>query len=241
MPPSSVKVSVIMPAYNVAPYIDEAVESVLAQKGVSFELLIGDDGSKDGTWERIKNYPKKDSRVRVWKFNKNQGVSKISNYLIARSCGPYIAQCDADDLMLPNHLKHLVHVLDQKPNMGVVYGNLIQQLETGKRYLLRRSPGHTKTWDLIDGSIGNGGTLIRRNLIEKIGGYRSELSFLEDCDLFLRLSEITEFEYLENKASYVYRKRSESLSRQPKPEWVAIGRKIVKDAVLRRYGVKAKW
>lgn len=240
MPSEDVKISVIMPAYNAASYVNEAIRSTLAQKGVSFELLIGDDGSTDQTWKWIKAH-QKNPRVRSWKFSKNRGASATRNRLIAYARGSYIAACDADDVMLPEHLKTLAHILDREPEIGVVYGNLIEELPSGKHRLLSRSLGHTTTWDLIDGSITNVGTLIRRSLIQKIGGYRPHLPFLEDCDLFLRLAEITRFKYLENKPSYLYRRHSDSLSRQPKRIWKSVGQTIIKDAILRRYGIKAKW
>ncbi len=240
MASQDVKISIVMPAYNVDSYIDEAIQSTLAQKGVSFELLIGDDGSTDQTWKWIKAY-QKDPRVRSWKFHKNRGASVTRNSLIAYSHGSYIAACDADDVMLPKHLKTLAQVLDREPEIGVVYGNLIEELPSGKHRPLPRSPGHTKTWDLIDGSITNVGTLVRRKLIQKIGGYRCRLPFLEDCDLFLRLAEITQFKYLKNKPSYLYRRHHDSLSDQPKQMWKAVGQKIIKDAIFRRYGTKVKW
>lgn len=237
---ANVKVSVVMPAYNVTPYIDDAVQSVLAQKGTTFELLIGDDGSTDQTWELIKTY-QKNPKVRCWKFHQNSGPGVTRNRLIAHAHSSYIALCDGDDVMLPKHLKTFVQTLDREPEIGVVYGNLIEALPTGKHRLLLRSTGHTATWDIIDGSITNAGTLIRRKLIQKIGGYQPRLPFLEDCDLFLRLAEITRFKYVNNKPSYLYRRHPGSLSKQPKQRWKAVGQKIIKDAIFRRYGVKATW
>ena len=236
-----VKVSVIMPAYNVARYIDQAIASVLVQRGVSFELLIADDASTDGTWSRIVAH-QRDKRVKAWRFKTRQGPGRLSNFLI-RLCakGSYLSSCDADDRMLPEHLRTLVRVLDQRPRVGVVYGDLLLKEMSGKCRLFSRSPGPTQTWDLIDGSIGRGGTLVRRAVFNKAGGYRTDLPFLEDVELFLRLSEITKFYYYRGKPLYLYRKRAGSLSDQSPRDWSAVGKSILKKAIFRRYGFRAPW
>lgn len=237
---NSVKISVIMPAYNVAPYIDEAIRSVLAQQDISFEFLIGDDASTDNTWDRIRSY-QTDPKVRAWRFSHNRGECVVRNFLITRALSPYISFCDADDLLMPGFLKTLVNVLKRNAEIGVVYGDMIERRSHQKDRILRRSRGPVKTWDLIDGSISHIGTLVRKSLIQKVGWYRPEYRFLGDVDLFFRLAEITEFRYLPGKPLYIYRRRPDSLSNQPKEKWVSVGQKIVKDAIFRRYGVEAKW
>ncbi len=233
-------VSVVMPAYNVDPYVEEAIRSVLAQKGVPFELLIADDGSTDGTWKCIQSY-RADPRVRVWRFRHNCGVSFAGNYLIARSRGRYIASCDADDMMLPGHLKVLTRVLDQNPKVGVVYGDFVQKDRSGKLRLLRRSRGPSETWDLVDGPICNVGSLIRRTLIRKVGGYRTELPYLEDYDFFWRLAEVTQFLYLKSKPLYFYRRRPGSLSNLFKRKHTAAQQSLLREVILRRYGFQVPW
>ncbi len=234
-----VKVSVIMPAYHVASYIDEAIQSVLRQKGIPFELLIADDASTDDTWKRIQSY-RHNPQIRAWRLDRNRGEGATRNFLIARSRGPYISFCDADDIMLSGHLKSLVRVLDRNPEIGVVYGDMAERSEDQDR-LLRRSLGPTQTWDLIDGSISHGGTLVRKSLIRKIGGYRPQFRFLGDVDLFLRLSEITKFRHLNGKPLYLYRRRPGALSDQPKEKWIDVGRRILGDAILRRYQIHFQW
>lgn len=238
---NSVKVSVIMPACNVAAYIGQAVESVLAQRGASFELLIGDDASTDGTWDRISAY-RSDPRVKAWCFKTRQGPGGVANRLIRRHArGVYLSSCDADDRMLSGHLRVLARVLDRHPRVGVVYGDLLRMEASGKCRRLPRSRGPTQTWDLIDGSIARGGTLIRRSVFDQAGGYPTQLPFLEDVEFFLRLSEITRFHYHSGRPLYLYRKRSGSLSDQPPQAWAAMGRKIWREAIFRRYGFKVPW
>ena len=235
-----VKVSVIMPAYNAAAYIDEAIQSVLAQNGVVFELLVGDDASTDDTWKRVTAY-RSDPRVRIFRFLKNRGTAATRNRLIAKAKGQYISSCDADDMFLPGNLRLLTKVLDQRPGFGVAYGNWYRVSHTGRRCHYRRKYIFRKGWDLLGLHFANGGTLVRRVLVNKVGGYRTKFKFLEDCDLFLRLSEITRFYHFPGKPLYCRRRTPGSLSRQPKKEYQRVTRQIFNDAVQRRYGYKVKW
>ena len=235
----SVKVSVIMPAHNAADSIDAAIQSVLAQKGVTFDLLIGDDASTDGTWARIAHY-RSDSRVRVFRFRRNRGAAHTSNHLIARARGKYISSCDADDIMLPGNLRILTRVLDQNTRFGVAYGDLFVTSRRGVLSIKRRFVP-SKAWDLLGGCFAKGGTLIRRALMKKVGGYKPELFFLEDCDLFLRLTEHTQFYYLRGKPLYLQKKLPGSLSDQPPEQQKKVSQELLHNTIQRRYGYQVKW
>ncbi len=233
-------ISVIMPARNADVYIQEAILSVLQQTGADFELLIADDASTDTTWRIISSY-RHDPRVRIWRFKKKKGASGTRNYLIRRANGAYLAFCDADDKMLPEFLKIMTKILDRNSGIGVVYSNRLSIGRSGKLHLDRRSRGPVKTWDLIDGPISNGGTVVRKHLFEKVGGYRKELLFFEDYDLFWRLAEVTRFRYYQGKPLYFYRKRPGSLSDRPKRNLSAVQTNILRGVIARRYGFKPNW
>lgn len=234
-----VKVSVVIPAYNAERTIERALRSVLAQKGVSFEVLIGDDASTDDTLLRLKPYAS-DPRVRIFRFRKNRGASATGNRLIARARGRYISSCDADDKMLPGNLKTFSRILDRNPKAGVAYGDLKVVMPNGRSWIKRRL-ALSKSWELLGGCLANGGTMIRRNLILKVGGYREDLPVLEDCDLFLRLSEITSFYALAGKPLYIQNKTSGSLSVRYSKQIKKISRSLLRRAIQRRYGVRAAW
>jgi len=231
-----VKVSVIMPAYNAEHTIAQAVQSVLKQKGVFFELLIGDDASTDGTLKQLAVY-KTDPRVRIFCFKENRGTAITSNYLISKARGVYISSCDADDFLLPGNLKSLSEALTQRPSFGVAYGDSLIISKTGRKRINRRFIPE-ESWDLLGGCFAKGGTLIRRALLKKIGGYRPKFSYLEDCDLFVRLTEVTRFYYLRGKPLYCQNKLAGSLSDQSPKKIAAVSRMIVSDAIERRYGIK---
>lgn len=118
------KVSVIMPARNAGTFIDETIDSVLAQDGVDLELLITDDASTDDTRERLQPYGR---HPRVYlSFNESsRGAATTRNALIRQARGGYVTPCDADDLMLPGSLQVQAEFLDTHADVGVVYGDTL--------------------------------------------------------------------------------------------------------------------
>lgn len=103
------KVSVIIPAYNQANFIDKAIESVLRQTYQDFEIIIINDGSKDNTEEIVKNYS--DFRIRYIYHENNMGVSEARNTGIRASRGDYIALLDSDDEFLSERLGKQIQLL----------------------------------------------------------------------------------------------------------------------------------
>jgi glycosyltransferase involved in cell wall biosynthesis len=231
-----VTVSVIMPAKNAAAYIHEAIQSVLRQKGVSFELLIADDKSDDQTWEIIKQY-RSNPKVRIWRFKKQKGQASAYNFLMKKARGHYLFFCDADDKILPRCFLIFSKVLNHHAKTGVVYGDRLV-LESGKTRIERRA---RSDWDLLEGSISNGGAMIRRSLLKKTRPYRTDMSYLEDCEFFARLYEVTDFLYLKGKPFYIYRKHRRSLTAKFKKRFRDCRLKIIRETMQRRYGFKVSW
>lgn len=98
-------VSVVMPAYNAARFIGDAVRSVLGQTFSEFELLVVDDCSRDATAEVVEDFVKTDSRVRLIRHARNFGPAAARNTALDRARGRYIAFLDSDDLWLPEKLE----------------------------------------------------------------------------------------------------------------------------------------
>lgn len=205
-----------MPAFQAAPYVAEAIESVLAQEHAAFELLVMDDGSTDGTWKELQNF-KKDPRVRLFRSRRNRGQGKTRNHLLRFARGVYISPCDADDIMLPGNLARLSKILDANPEVGAVYGDLLT-LETHPERGLLRVPFLTGNdpasgWDLVLNQVNHAGSMIRRDLIERVGGYGQRESSVDDWSLWLKLAEITEIRYLRGEVHYVWRRHPGGASR----------------------------
>ena len=108
-------VSVIMPTYNAAPFIGEAIGSVLAQDMPDFELLVVNDGSTDGTGEIVRSFT--DPRVRVVNQPANLGIACSVNVALALSRGRFAARLDSDDIMLPHRLSTQVAFLEHHPEV----------------------------------------------------------------------------------------------------------------------------
>ena len=93
-----VKLSVILPVYNVAPYLEEALNSILNQTLKDIEIIAVNDGSPDNSGEILKSYQQKDSRV-IYISQKNQGLSMARNAALPHATGKYIYMMDSDDVL----------------------------------------------------------------------------------------------------------------------------------------------
>lgn len=102
---NNVLVSIITPNYNCVDYIDETIKSVINQTYLNWELLIQDDFSTDGSYEKAVEWAKKDSRIKVERNEKNSGAAITRNNAISRSTGTYLAFLDSDDIWSSNKLE----------------------------------------------------------------------------------------------------------------------------------------
>ena len=110
-------VTVLMPVYNAARHLQEAVESVLNQSHKDFELLVVDDGSTDEGLALLARYD--DPRIRIERLPRNGGIVAALNHGLRHARGSYIARMDADDIALPIRLERQLQYLEQYPEMGV--------------------------------------------------------------------------------------------------------------------------
>ncbi|MXU64661.1 glycosyltransferase family 2 protein [Oceanomicrobium pacificus] len=113
-------VSVIIPAFNGADFIREAMESVLSQSFSDFELIVVDDASTDSTPEILADFELADRRIRLLKNEKNLGVTRSLNVGLHAATGKYVARLDADDVCLPNRLERQVEFLENHPDHEAV-------------------------------------------------------------------------------------------------------------------------
>ena len=116
------RVTVVMPAFNVAPYLREAVDSVLAQTCGDWELLIVNDGSTDETPAIAHDYARRDPRIRVID-QQNCGLACARNTALRAGQGEFFALLDSDDLWEPGFLQSQLEVFAQHPETGLVSGS----------------------------------------------------------------------------------------------------------------------
>jgi glycosyltransferase involved in cell wall biosynthesis len=185
---AKIPVSIIIPTYNRAALVTEAVASVLAQSFRDFELLVVDDGSTDGTGEALALYA---DRIRLIRRESRDGVSAARNDGIAAARGEWLAFLDSDDLWLPEKLTRQMAYLTAHPGL-----KLCQTEETWVRRGVRVN--QPQTHRKIGGRIffqslerclvSPSAVILHRRLIEAHGGFDEDLPAAEDYDLWLRLS-----------------------------------------------------
>lgn len=133
--PLPARVSIIMPCYNAARFIDEAIASVLAQTEASWELIVIDDGSTDGSAEIVRRFT--DPRIRLI-TQANAGVSAARNAGLASSRGEFVAFLDADDRMRPDRLQLPLTILAGDPSLDLVVCDFVRFEQDSGDYLYRQ-------------------------------------------------------------------------------------------------------
>ena len=124
--------SIITPLYNSEKYVDETIESILAQTYKNWELIVVDDNSTDNGPEIVQKYAEKDERIKLIKLNKNQGAAVARNTAIKVAKGSYIAFLDSDDLWTPTKLEEQIQFMEEN-NYSFTFTAYQQISEDGKK------------------------------------------------------------------------------------------------------------
>ncbi len=176
-------VSVIVPCYNHAQYLPEALDSVLAQTYSNWECIIVNDGSTDNTEMVASGYCKKDSRIK-YVAKSNGGLSSARNYGIKHSSGKYILPLDADDKISDFYLEKAVALLDELQDLNVVYGKVQLFGTTNEEW--EQPPFDFKT--LLVENFLYCTSLFRKGDYDKTNGYDETMKDgLEDWDFWISL------------------------------------------------------
>ncbi len=179
-----------MPVFNGAPYLRQSVRSVLSQTLNELELIVVDDGSRDGSRAILEDFARSDPRIRLIAHDENAGVTSARNEAWRQARAPYIAVLDSDDVALPERLSRQVEYLDAHPSVAAVGGAVITVDSRGRRFATTRfatSDSAIRSTLERRSPLAHPAVLLRRSALEGVGGYR--LDRAEDYDLWLRLSE----------------------------------------------------
>jgi glycosyltransferase involved in cell wall biosynthesis len=184
-------VSVIIPSYNRADMLPDAIQSVLDQSLKDWELIIVDDGSTDQTRTVAARYTSTDDRIQ-YIYQDNRKLPGARNTGIRASRGRYIAFLDSDDVFLPEKLKIQAATLDERPELGLIAGGFFE-VDRDLHILRELRPWESQpTLELRDWVLScpfcPGAPLIRRNWLEKAEFFDEKMPFVEDWDLWLRMS-----------------------------------------------------
>ena len=187
----SPRVSVVMAVRNGARFVAEAIESLQAQTLDDFELVVVDDGSTDATPGIVQALAAQDERIRL-RSQGNTGYPEALNVGWRLARGEYVAILDADDLAEPNRLERQLTYLDEHPEVGVVGGSLLLVTGDGRPFYVAAYPATAA--EVLEGlrthcPVGHTAVLMRRVVLEEVGGYRDAVALAEDFDLWLRVSE----------------------------------------------------
>ncbi len=207
-------VSIIIPAYNAARYIEETILSVLNQTHRNLELIIVDDGSSDNQSEIIERLVKTDGRIQYIK-QKNAGVSSARNHGYSLSKGEYLAFLDADDVWLPNNLEEKLKKFQGDAELGLVHSDL--EIIDGDSQLTGETKSGKEGYILDDLLSWNGtciptpsSILVKREVIEKVGGFDLKLSNAADQEFFFRVANHYKIGRVE-KITWRYRVHSDNM------------------------------
>jgi glycosyltransferase involved in cell wall biosynthesis len=187
------RVTVVTPAYNVAQYIGEAVDSVLRQTFTDFEYLVVDDGSQDNSVEVVRQHAGHDPRFRLVP-GEHRGLSAVRNVGIREARGQYIAYLDGDDRWHPRFLERQVGLIESlPPDVGLVFcrSRLILENGTVVFYQWQRAGRYDFDDFLVGANPARCGSslLIRRSCFDDVGPFDEDLASVEDLEMWLRIAE----------------------------------------------------
>jgi glycosyltransferase involved in cell wall biosynthesis len=213
------RVSVVLPVYNGAPYVVEAVESILSQTFRDFELLLIDDGSTDTTRELLVPLANRDNRL-IIRAEPRRGLVGSLNYGIAIARAPLIARMDADDAALPGRFAAQVAYLVANPDC-VAVGTAILKVDAqgrSKSPPLRQTPRFDPlAFPPEIGGIPHPTAIMRRSAVVGVGGYRPYFYNAEDRDLWARLWQVGRIHQLPEVGLH-YRVHAGSVTRMKQGE-----------------------
>jgi glycosyltransferase involved in cell wall biosynthesis len=212
---STPAVSVIVPAWGVADLVGEALASLQAQRFRDWEAIVVDDDDS-AVAPAVAPYAQADPRIRFL-HSPHGGVSAARNLALAVARAPLIALLDGDDLHMPGYLEKMVAAIAADPAQGMVTCDAIftgQTTRAGQRFSDYAPQGEPRTLDAVIARRSNIfiASLIRREVLEAVGGFDTDLQAVEDLDLWIRIAERGWRIGLVAEPLVLYRRRAGSLS-----------------------------
>ena len=230
-------ISILIPVYNIEKkYLEECLDSILKQNYSNFEVCLVDDCStKNETKETLEKYAKLDKRIRV-KYRKENGhISKTTNDALAMAKGEFIALMDDDDLLTEDALFENIKVLNENKKLDFIYSDEDKMSPNGTlcdpHFKADFSPDTLLSLNYICHFV-----VIRKKLVEEVGGFTVGLEGAQDHDLFLRVTEKTNNIYHIPKILYHWRmvEGSTSMTISNKSYATDKGKIAIENALKRR-------
>jgi glycosyltransferase involved in cell wall biosynthesis len=179
------RITIVMPSLNQSRYLEESIQSILAQNYPSLEFMILDGGSTDGSLEIIKRYS---TRLTYWhsQSDKGQTDALIQGFKIAT--GDLLGWINSDDVLLPGALHSIAHAYIIKPEAGLFGGNFIIIDSTSRIIRCKRHASRAAVFarhGLF--AIGQPGSFFKRQSYEAVGGLNQDFHYVMDADLYFRM------------------------------------------------------
>jgi len=227
---SSLLVSIVINCYNGEKYLSKTIDSIFKQTYENWEIIFWDNQSTDASAKIIQSYS--DDRIKYFQSVNYTPLGEARNMAIEKTSGEWCAFLDSDDIWVSDKLEKQIDIVNKDQDAGVVYGQMLVNVEDVKRNSLwskKMSKYTQKTMmkDLPEGGVFNQllkvnftpllTAIFKRDLFLSVGGVSEHMEIAEDYDLFLKLSCLTKFRAVQDVVAY-YRvhDRNTSLTKQEK-------------------------
>lgn len=229
-------ISIVVPTWNpVPPYLNHMLESVLEQTYGRWELCVADGASDVEVRRLLSRFRERDERIHVSFLDENMGISGNTTEALRLATGEYVAFVDQSDVLAPFALAQLAERLNRDPGIDVLYSDWDLISDDG---LARFNPFFTPEWSpelLLSTNYMTHLSVVRRRLIQEVGGLRSEVDGAQDWDLMLRVSERTDRIARIPKVLYHWRAdpSSAALTLEAKPRAEEAQRRVIEEHLER--------
>lgn len=181
------KISIVIPSFNQAAYLEETLRSVIDQNYPNTEIILMDGGSKDGSLEIIKKYS---SHLAYWVSAPDGGQTQALVDGFKRTTGEIQCWLNSDDLLLPGSLHFVGRFFQNNPGIEVIYGDSIWADASGRQLRVQKEiPFHRFVWFHTYNYIPGMSTFWRKSIYERVGGLDPEFNLAMDADLWIRFSD----------------------------------------------------
>ena len=182
-----------MSVFNQEKYLEESIKSILSQTFRDFEFIVVNDACSDRSYEILKYWADKDSRIKIIANEENIGLTKSLNKAIKEARGEYVARQDADDISLPERLEKQVSFLDKHPEIKILgtFGYIID--ENGKvlgGYRTSVSYANIKRDLIKKNPFMHTSVMIKKEIINKVGDYNEKFNVSQDYELWFRILRV---------------------------------------------------
>lgn len=237
------KISVIMPVYNTAHYLSQAIDSILNQTYQNFELIIVDDGSTDKSWEILPQYARINKKIKLFRNKKNYGISEAAKKAILNAHGDFIARVDSDDTIPFDRFEKQIQYLIKHPDVIVVGGQVELINKKGEFIAFKYFPKIHK--DIVNMAftampIQQGAMMVNKKKLPKnFVWYKNRLNTSEDLDFFMRVFQYGKAANLKDVCLY-YRQHGENLTQVENPKKIFYQAYEVRQLAIKKYNLHPK-